>query len=59
MPSRIGTSGKLLAVVGNAKINVRMISQSSEERTIVIGVENDDFERCVKVIYDEFVNAVN
>ncbi len=59
MPSRIGTSGKLLGVVGNANINVRMISQSSEERTIVIGVENDDFERCVKVIYEEFVNAVN
>ena len=56
MPSRVGTLGKLTNVVGDAKINVRMITQSSEERTIVIGVENSDFEHCVQVIYDEFVN---
>lgn len=55
MPSRAGTSGKLLGVIGNAGINVRMISQSSQERTIVIGVQNSDFEKCVKTIYDEFV----
>lgn len=59
MPSKIGTSGKLLGVVGDAKINVRMISQSSQERTIVIGVENRDFERCVQVIYDAFVNETS
>ena len=55
MPSKPGTSGKLLGVIGNAGINVRMISQSSQERTIVIGVENDDFKRAVKTIYNEFV----
>ncbi len=55
MPSRPGTSGKLLGAIGNASINVRMISQSSQERTIVVGVSNEDFEKCVKTIYDEFV----
>ncbi len=55
MPSKPGTSGKLLGVIGNAGINVRMISQSSEEKTIVIGVENADFDRAVKTIYNEFV----
>ena len=56
MPSRYGTLGKLTSVVGDAKINVRMVTQSSEERTIVIGVDNNNFERCVEVIYNEFVN---
>ena len=56
MPSRYGTLGKLTSVVGDAKINVRMVTQSSEERTIVIGVDNSNFERCVEVIYNEFVN---
>ena len=56
MPSRYGTLGKLTSVVGDAKINVRMVTQSSEERTIVIGVDNKNFERCVEVIYNEFVN---
>ena len=55
MPYKTGTAGKLLGVIGNAGINVRMISQSSQERTIVVGVSNDDFDRCVKTIYDEFV----
>lgn len=55
MPSKAGTAGKLLGVIGNAGINVRMISQSSQERTIVVGVSNDDFDKCVKTIYDEFV----
>ena len=56
MPSRYGTLGKLTSVVGDAKINVRMVTQSSEERTIVIGVDNSNFERCVEVIYNEYVN---
>ena len=55
MPSRPGTSGKLLGVIGNAGINVRMISQSSQEKNIVIGVQNEDFENCVRTIYNEFV----
>lgn len=55
MPSRPGTSGKLLGVIGNAGINVRMISQSSQEKNIVIGVQNEDFESCVRTIYNEFV----
>lgn len=55
MPSKAGTSGRLLGVIGKAGINVRMISQSAQERTIVIGVENTDFEHCVKTIYNEFV----
>lgn len=55
MPSRPGTSGKLLGVIGAAKINVRMISQSSLERTIVIGVNNEDFEHCVRTIYENFM----
>ena len=55
MSRRPGTAGKLLGTLGNAGINVRMISQSSQEITIIIGVDNDDFERTVGAIYDAFV----
>ena len=32
-----------------------MITQSSQEISIIMGVDNDDFERAINVIYDRFV----
>lgn len=55
MSARPGTSGKLLGTLGNAGINVRMITQSSQEINIIMGVNNEDFERTVRVVYDAFV----
>lgn len=55
MSSRPGSAGKLLGVLGNAGINVRMITQSSQEINIIIGVSNEDFERTVRVVYEAFV----
>lgn len=55
MVYRPGISGKLFATLGNHDINIRMIAQGSEEINIIIGVENKDFEKTIKVIYDNFV----
>lgn len=55
MSRRSGTSGKIFGVLGNAGINIRMITQSSEEISIIMGVDNADFERAIKVIYEGFV----
>ena len=51
MPSRPGTSGRLFGGWGHAGINIRMIAQGSEELDIVVGVDVDDFERAIRVIY--------
>lgn len=55
MSSRPGISGQLFAVLGNNGINIRMIAQGSDEINIIVGVENKDFEKTTKVIYDSFV----
>ncbi len=55
MSSRPGSSGRLLGVLGNEGINVRMITQSSQEINIIIGVNNEDFERTVQAVYDAFI----
>lgn len=55
MSKRSGTSGKIFGALGNAGINIRMITQSSEEISIIVGVDNSDFERAIKVIYEGFV----
>ena len=32
-----------------------MIAQGTDEMNIIVGVENPDYERTVKTIYDNFV----
>ncbi|MBQ3266981.1 MAG: aspartate kinase [Atopobiaceae bacterium] len=56
MSRRAGTSGRIFGALGEAGINIRMITQSSQEISIILGVNNEDFEQAIKVIYDKFVN---
>lgn len=55
MSSRPGISGQLFAELGNNGINIRMIAQGSDEINIIVGVENKDFEKTTRVIYERFV----
>ncbi len=55
MSARPGTSGRVFGVIGEEGINVRMIMQSAQEINIIFGVNNDDFDRAIRVIYDNFV----
>ncbi|MBQ6496980.1 MAG: aspartate kinase [Firmicutes bacterium] len=55
MASRKGTSAKLFAALADIGVNIRMIDQGSSEMNIIVGVENKDFERSVKAIYEAFV----
>ncbi|MGI6229329.1 MAG: aspartate kinase [Tractidigestivibacter sp.] len=55
MSKRSGTSGKIFGALGDAGINIRMITQSSEEISIIVGVDNADFDRAIQVIYERFV----
>lgn len=55
MAFRAGTSGKIFAALGKHSINIRMIAQGPEETTILVGVENKDYEQTVRELYDAFV----
>lgn len=54
MASRPGVSGKLLAALGEAGINVRTINQGPDELNIILGVDNKDFEEAIRVLYNSF-----
>lgn len=54
MNARVGSSGKLFAALGNAGVNIRMITQGSSEIDIIVGVSHADFERAVRVLYESF-----
>ena len=55
MSSRPGTSARLFTALAEAGINIRMIDQGSSEMNIIVGVENKDFEKAIRAIYDAFV----
>ena len=50
-----GTSARVLKAIANSDTNIRMIDQGSSEKNIIIGVDDKDFEKSLKAIYDEFV----
>ncbi len=54
MSSSVGTSARLFNAIAAANINIKMIDQGSSELNIVVGVKNEDYERCIKAIYAEF-----
>ena len=54
MASSVGTSARLFGALSEAGINVRMIDQGSSELNIIVGINNEDYERCIRAIYNEF-----
>jgi len=55
MAYKPGISAKLFTALGDNNINIRMIDQGSSEINIIVGVEDKDFEKAIKAIYDAFV----
>ena len=55
MVHNCGTAARLFSAMSRARINVRMIDQGSSELSIIVGVNDSDFEATVRAIYHEFV----
>lgn len=54
MARSVGTSARLFEAIARAGVNVRMIDQGSSELNIIVGVDNDSYERTIKAVYEEF-----
>ena len=55
MVHNCGTAARLFSAMSRARINVRMIDQGSSELSIIVGVNDNDFEATIHAIYHEFV----
>lgn len=49
-----GVAARLFQAIASANINVRMIDQGSSEMSIIVGVENRNYEGAIRAIYAEF-----
>ena len=56
MAKRPGTVGRLFNELGKKGINIRLITQSSQEINIIFGVNNADFETTIRAVYDAFLD---
>lgn len=55
MAMRSGTAATLFNALAKENINIRMIDQGSSELNIIIGVSNNDYEKCINAIYHAFI----
>ena len=49
-----GVAARIFNALAEADINIRMIDQGSSEINVLVGIENDDFERGINAIYNAF-----
>ena len=54
MTFRPGISGRLFQALGREGVNIRTIAQGADELSIIVGVENEQFETAIRVMYDGF-----
>lgn len=55
MALKPGISAKLFSIFGSNGINIKVIAQASQELSIIVGVENSQFEKAIKAIYSGLV----
>ena len=54
MKSERGTAGRIFSALAHAHVNVKMIDQGSSELNIILGVQEEDFEKTIRSIYSAF-----
>ncbi|MBE7087779.1 MAG: aspartate kinase [Clostridiales bacterium] len=55
MARRSGTAAKIFKALADKGINIKMIDQGSSELNIIVGVQNSDYENCIRAIYEAFI----
>lgn len=55
MALKPGMSAKLFSIFGKSGINIKVIAQASQELSIIVGVENSQFEKAINAIYEGLV----
>ncbi len=56
MANKRGMSGQIFAELGANDINIKTISQGSDEICIVLGVDGSEFEKAIQCIYKKFID---
>ncbi len=55
MTNQVGVAARLFNALASEKVNVRIIDQGSSELNIIVGVEEAEYEKAIRAIYQAFV----
>ncbi len=58
MVKQVGVAAKLFKALADEGINIRIIDQGSSEINIITGVDDCDYERAIRTIYQSFVGVL-
>ena len=56
MHRSLGVAARICSALADSGINIRMLNQGTNEINVIVGVEDEDFEKSTIVIYNEFIN---
>ena len=54
MAFRPGMSGRVFTALGDRGVSIRTIAQGADELSIIVGVDNSQFETTVRILYEGF-----
>jgi len=57
MVHAFGTAARLFTAISTQGVSIRTIDQGSSEISIIVGVDEQDFEKTISAIYDTFVRT--
>ncbi|MCQ2554656.1 MAG: aspartate kinase [Clostridia bacterium] len=55
MKARTGMSGEIFGELGRKKVNIKTISQGSDEISIIVGISDKDFKKAIEAVYNRFI----
>ena len=56
MHRSLGVAARICSALADSGINIRMLNQGTNEINVIVGVEDEDFEKSTRVIYNDFIN---
>ena len=54
LENRPGTLYEAVSAISDAGVNIRTIAQGTDELSIIVGIDNKDYETAIRVLYDGF-----
>lgn len=57
MVGKSGICARIFASLSAAGINIKMIAQPPDETNIIVGVDNNNYQKAIKALYEDFEKA--
>ncbi len=54
MVGKSGTCARVFASLSTAGVNIKMIAQPPDETNIIVGIDNCNYKKAIKALYDDF-----